>query len=272
MKRTILLATVALLGACSEPHEADGDVDLDEDPVVPDDDEPAPGDPPPDGPGDDEALEDVPCTWTQVYDAPGPVFEVREEESAFFVEPLAEGEGFYCFRVEVDVVLPDNLEDLPREDDDCPTHLALAGFYGSAPGGEYMATSFFRSHDQIEGECVPGEPRVEVGNYLDYTESASRPWQPGERYHAVLEARPWVTRLTLTEMDGTPVGPPVHAALWNATVEDTRDPVVRLGQNKITGGLFFPWFGLRYENLSVFAAVAPAKSGQEPDSRGRTRM
>lgn len=71
--------------------------------------------------------------------------------------------------------------------------------------------------------------------------------------------RPFTSRVTLTR-DGEQVGPRVEASLFPANVEDTRDPVVRLGQSRITAGRFFPWYGATYENLQVHADIAPAQS------------
>lgn len=210
-------------------------------------DEPAP---------DDLDTLERPCAYALVHEQPGPVLSVEPDVSELEVSPLQPGEGFYCMRVEFDMQTLDNLEQLAAEHDACPEHTAIAAVYGGGTEGEFIGSAFFGHYD-AQG-CVRGDDTLEVGNFLAYTPDTAGPWPPGERWHVVLEMRPFASRISLLR-DGEQVGPRIEASLFPATVEDTRDPVVRLGQSRITAGRFFPWYGATYENLQVWADVAAAQ-------------
>jgi hypothetical protein len=198
--------------------------------------------------------EETPCDYVLVHEQPGIVLEPVPDASELDVMPLAPGEGFYCMKVEFDLQTVDNLEALAAEHDGCPEYAAIASVHGSAATGEFIGSAFFHYYD--EADCTRGPDTLEVGNFVSYTADTVGPWPPGERWHVVLEMRPWVSRVSLAR-DGVQIGTRVGAHLFSATVADTRDPVVRLGQARITSGRFFPWYGTTYENLQVHADVAP---------------
>jgi hypothetical protein len=207
-------------------------------------------------PDDLDALE-RPCAYALVHEQPGVVLAVEPDASELEVQPLQAGEGFYCMRVEFDMQTLDNLEQLAAEHDACPQQTAIAAVYGSAPQGEFIGSAFFGHYDDT---CARGQDTLEVGNFLHFTPDTAGPWPPGERWHVVLEMRPFASRVSLSR-DGEQVGPRVEASLFPASIDDTRDPVVRLGQSRITAGRFFPWYGATYENLVIHADVAPAPTG-----------
>lgn len=202
-------------------------------------------------------MEEGECEYVQVVDTPGPVLWVSDGASSLEVTPLAPGEGFYCVRVEFDLQTLDNLADLMALDPElCPEYLAIASVFGTTARGEDLATSFLRVMDRDGDLCVAGATRLEVGNYLNYTADAAGPWPLGQAWHVVLEAKPWVTRISFAQGDEV-VGPVIEASLYPANVADTRDPIIRLGLPKIVAGKFFPWYGATYANLQVWADVAP---------------
>lgn len=197
------------------------------------------------------------CDYQVVFAQAGPVLWVTDETPVWEVAPLQAGEGFYCMKVEFDVQTLDNLGALAmKEEGSCPEYLGLASVFGTQATGEVMATAFYRGWDREGDACVAGASRLEVGNYLDYQADTPGPWTPGQAWHVTIEAKPWVTRIAVT-MDGAPLGPTVEANLWPASVADTREPRVRLGQQMIVEGRYFPWYGATYANVAVWADVAP---------------
>lgn len=196
------------------------------------------------------------CTYIKVFEQAGAVLWVTEAMSVYEVMPLQAGEGFYCVRVEFDLQTLDNLDALAAMEPGCPEYLGLASVFGTQATGEVMATAFYRGRDRDGEMCAPGASRIEVGNYLEYAADTAGPWAPGEAWHVSIEAKPWVTRISLTK-DGMPHGPTIEANLWPAGVADTRDPMVRLGQVMVVEGKYYPWFGATYANLTVWADVAP---------------
>ncbi|MEZ4454429.1 MAG: hypothetical protein R3B09_33565 [Nannocystaceae bacterium] len=202
-------------------------------------------------------LEEGECEYVQVVDMPGAVHWVTEDAPALELAPLAPGEGFTCVRVEFDLQTLDNLDQLTALDPElCPEYLAIASVFGTTARGGDLATSFLRVMDRSGDLCVVGPTRLEVGNYLDYNAATAGPWPLGEAWRVVLEARPWVTRISFAQ-DGEVVGPVIEASLYPANIDDTRDPIVRLGLPKIVAGKFFPWYGATYANLGVWVDVAP---------------
>ncbi|MCA9713317.1 MAG: hypothetical protein KC468_01330 [Myxococcales bacterium] len=215
------------------------------------------------GTGDDWATggstgghEEGECDYALVHAQPGAALWVSDEQPVLELSPLAPGEGFYCMRVEFDMQTLDNLEALVDAHGGCPELLSIASIFGTTATGDVLATAFFH-HRAWEGEtCAAVEPQAEAGNYLEYTAGVAGPWPPGQVWHVTLEAKPWLTRLELSQGDAR-VGPSIEAGLYPANVEDTRDPVVRLGQPMIVSEKFFPWFGATYANVEVWADVAP---------------
>ncbi|MCA9695178.1 MAG: hypothetical protein KC636_36700 [Myxococcales bacterium] len=204
-----------------------------------------------------DTSEEAECDYELVYLDLDAALWITPAHAHRDVRPLEPGEGFFCMRVEFDLQTLDNLDAIAAEHDACPAYLGLASIFGSAATGDVMATAFLRHRDELEDGCAAGEPRAEVGNYLNYTEEVPGPWPPGQAWHVTLEAKPWVTRLTLAKYEGGgSVGPAIEADLYPANVADTRDPVVRLGQPMIVEGRYFPWFGATYANLEVWADVA----------------
>lgn len=203
------------------------------------------------------------CDYVLIHEQAGPVHTVSAFEPTLDVMPVAEGEGFYCLRVEFDITVPDALDDLLAVHEGCPEYLALASVFGTQATGDYLATSFFHGYalvepedEQADPECEQATPHVEVGNYVDYSVGTEAPWLPGQSWHVVLEAKPWLTRMDVDGEAGSTHR--VEASLFPANLADTRDPVVRLGQAQVTGDMFYPWFGAQYANLRIEAVVAPA--------------
>lgn len=196
------------------------------------------------------------CTYAKVFEQVGAVLWVTEATSVWEVMPLMAGEGFYCMKVEFDLQTLDNVDTLAESEPGCPEYLGLASVFGTQATGEVMATAFYRGRDKDGEMCTAGASRIEVGNYLEYAADTVGPWAPGEAWHVTIEAKPWVTRIALTR-GGAPLGPTIEANLWPASVADTRDPMVRLGQVMVVEGKYYPWFGATYANLTVWADVAP---------------
>lgn len=197
------------------------------------------------------------CAYVSVFEQAGPVLWVTEAMPVWELTPLQPGEGFYCMKVEFDVQTLDNLDELAAmSEGGCPEYLGLASVFGTQATGEVMATAFYRGRDREGEACVAGTSRLEVGNYLDYTADTEGPWAPGQAWHVTIEAKPWVTRISVTE-GGAPLGPTIEANLWPASVADTREPTVRLGQVMVVEGRYFPWYGATYANVKVWADVAP---------------
>lgn len=203
-------------------------------------------------------VDNGPCPNSKlVLDHPGAVLWVTKDVSVWESTFLQPNEGFNCLRVEFDLQTLDNLADIAATDPDgCPERLGLASVFGTQIAGEVLATAFFRGMDDLRGTCTPGAGRLEVGNHLAYVEGIEGPWSPGQVWHVILEARPWLTRITLFS-EGQQLGPAVAADLSPLSVEETRDPVVRLGLPAPVEDRFYPWYGATYANLQVWADVAP---------------
>lgn len=198
------------------------------------------------------------CTgYKLVLNKPGAVLWVNKDVSMFESSFLQPGEGFYCVRVEFDLQTLDNLDQLAAADPEgCPEQIGLASVFGTTISGEVLATAFFHAMDRQGGACTPTPARMEVGNYLDYVQSDPGPWAPGQIWHVILEAKPFLTRIAVYS-EGKQLGPIVAANLYPASVAETRDPVVRLGLPMPVEDRFYPWYGATYANLQVWADVAP---------------
>jgi len=206
------------------------------------------------GTSEGEGIADIPCAYNLVHEQSGLLLTVAPDTPSLAIQPLAAGASFTCMRIEFDLQTLANLDELADEFETCPEYQAIASIFGSGPKGDVLATAFFHHSDAEQASCTPGEARAEVGNYLDYTADVAGPWPPGGLWHITLEARPFVTRMSIAE-DGVMAGPRLEASLQGAGLDDSLNPVVRLGQPGVVAGKFFPWYGATYSNLSVWAEV-----------------
>lgn len=208
--------------------------------------------------GTDGPVDAGPCPgYALVLDRPGPVLWATTDGSVFESPFLQPGQGFTCVRVEFDLQTLANLDDIIAMDPEgCPEYFGIASVFGTQPAGKVLATVFYHPMDRARGECLPGASRLEVGNHLAYTADTVGPWSPGQVWHVILEARPWLTRVTVFS-GGKQIGPMVTAALDPLDVAVTRDPVVRLGLPGPVEDRFYPWYGATWANLQVWAEVAP---------------
>ncbi|WAS96815.1 hypothetical protein [Nannocystis punicea] len=208
--------------------------------------------------GTDGPVDGGPCAnYALVLDRPGPVLWATTDGSVYEAAFLQPGQGFNCVRVEFDLQTLDNLDDIVALDPEgCPEFFGIASVFGTQPAGKVLATVFYHPMDRVRGACTPGDSRLEVGNHLAYTADTPGPWSPGQVWHVILEAKPWLTRVTVFS-GGQQVGPTIAAALDPLDVAVTRDPLVRLGLPGPVEDRFYPWYGATWANLQVWADVAP---------------
>jgi hypothetical protein len=194
------------------------------------------------------AADDYDCIGTPILHRPGEVLVVAEDSSALELELLPAGAGFTCMRVEL--ALDPSIVAAPAGT--CPIYVALASLRGTAPGGEDLAAAFVHAFDGDATSCTRGPDRLAIGNFRELTDDVPAPTldQP---FTLRMLVQPYASRLELWR-DGIRIA---HASadLFPATVDDTRDPVLRLGLARAAGDTIVPWYGARYSNLRVFADV-----------------
>lgn len=202
------------------------------------------------------------CRYVRVFPAvgapaTGTVLTVRPGASRWATRPLTTGQGFYCMRFEFDMDTGADFNDAFALDAGCPIFSAIGGIY---------STSAPRNAGQIAGAhfhfyrlgCSPGLHRAHVDvSIVTANAFADGPWAAGEHYHVAIEVRPFTSSLRLFQR-GVQVGPTVSADITGATVAQTRNPEVSLGQDGVGSGAYFPYFGSVYSNVEVWADVAPA--------------
>lgn len=212
----------------------------------------------PTGAGTDGPVDGGPCpNYALVLDRPGPVLWSTTDGSIFESPFLQPGQGFNCVRIEFDLQTLDNLDEIAAMDPEgCPEFFGIASVFGTQPAGKVLATAFYHPMDRVRGDCTRGDSRFEVGNHLEYTADTIGPWSPGQVWHIILEAKPYLTRIVIYS-GGQQIGPTIAAGLETVDVAYTRDPVVRLGLPSPVEDRFYPWYGTTYANLQVWADVAP---------------
>jgi hypothetical protein len=208
--------------------------------------------------GTDGPVDAGPCpNYALVLDRPGPILWATTDGSVWESAFLQPGQGFGCVRVEFDLQTLDNLDEIVAMDPEgCPEYFGIASVFGTQPAGKVLATAFYHPMDRVRGACTLGASRFEVGNHLAYTADTAGPWAPGQVWHVILEAKPWLTRLTVFS-GGQQVGPTIAAALDPLDVAVTRDPLIRLGLPGPVEDRFYPWYGATWANLQVWADVVP---------------
>ncbi|MCY0987829.1 hypothetical protein OV203_11890 [Nannocystis sp. ILAH1] len=208
--------------------------------------------------GTDGPVDNGPCpNYALVLDRPGPILWATTDGSVWESAFLQPGQGFNCVRVEFDLQTLDNLDEIVAMDPEgCPEYFGIASVFGTQPAGKVLATAFYHPMDRVRGECMLGASRLEVGNHLAYTADTAGPWAPGQVWHVILEAKPWLTRVTVFS-GGQQVGPTIAAALDPLDVAVTRDPLIRLGLPGPVEDRFYPWYGATWANLQVWADVVP---------------
>ena len=195
------------------------------------------------------AADEDDCVGTPILDRTGEALVVAQDASALELSLLPPGAGFTCLRVEL-ALDPSIVAATP---DVCPVYVALASVRGTAPGGEDLAAAFVHAFDDDDG-CTRGPDRLAIGNFRELTDDVPAP-ALDEPFVMRLLVQPFESRIELWR-DGVRIA---HASadLYPATVEDTRDPVLRLGLPRTADATITPWYGARYSNLRVFADVAP---------------
>lgn len=190
------------------------------------------------------------CEGTLVREQLGEVLHVTNDVSALELMPLQPGEGFTCMRVE----LAFTPAAIAATADACPIYVALASLRGTAPGGEDLAAAFVHAFDGDVARCDRGPDRLAIGNFRELTDDAPAP-PLDQAFTLRLLVQPFVSRIELWRDDLRIAS--ASADLFPATVDDTRDPLLRLGLARPADASIVPWYGASYSDLRIFAEVVP---------------
>jgi hypothetical protein len=201
------------------------------------------------------------CQYTTVFQQAGPVLTVGSDVGQVYywsTQPLPDGGGFYCMKVDFDMQTADTLAGLGGPDAGCPIYTLVTGIHGTGPKGtppsqsKLMAGALFKFYTT---SCAPGTHRIELDTAWS-GDTVEGPWNLGDTFHFTIEVKPYTSTVTLTQ-NGVAIGPTITASITGATVADTVNPKIDFGDPAKGGGSNWPNYGAVYSNVVIQADVAP---------------
>jgi hypothetical protein len=201
------------------------------------------------------------CQYATVFEQMGTVLEVGSDQSQVYYwmnNPLPDGGGFYCMKVEFDMQTEDTLVGVGSPDSGCPIYTLISGIRGMGPAGTLPSHATLMAGAQfkfLDLNCDPGTHRIELDTAWDSVTTAG-PWNLGGLYHFAIEVKPFTSTVTVSQ-GGVVVGSAVTASITGASVPDTVNPRVDLGDPTPGKGSNWPNYGSSYSNVVISADVAP---------------